>query len=594
MPERFQARPRPLFARVLGLACALVAGLGSLPAVAYYEEAHVTGDEVRVTVDTAGSARVEHTVSWQIVAGQYHFLDLGGLPGGLSAEPVASLVGEDGRVFPATLAEREGNVLRVAFEEPKGLRHGHYKVRFAYREDLVSNHAFTRDGAMWRLSWQSPPFSDGYDGAVAIFDLPPSIDEPRLVGNSNEAVDLGILSTSRRSEDKDELELVKPHVARHEVLTWTLRVAPHAFPGVHDPSLRPPPASHPAVVRRGPSPIVVFLGALAAALLYSGLVRKKSVTFDRACREVGVRAEGLVPLALELRSALSGLCLGAGILVEWAGAPTLGGGCVAVAMLMATLRPPKARRAPPRGPGRWLALRPAEAFHEPKVRDWFDPKTLPGASAALATLALIGALGGGLGRLLFGLDPHTYFLIVLESIALLPLVATGRDSQLPPRLRSKASWFCRLFHRLAKERSLRVAPWVRVPTGCAEPDELRVLVMPRAAMPGLVGIEIGLSAWHSATCYGTSPEILVRVHEATAASARMTTLAVLVRPVPGRLPEERVYRLVPRLPTRDGTARLVRRLGRELEDRRFGAIPWSREERRVPPATREAAFAGAA
>src|SRR5580692_5800261 len=586
MPERLPACARPSLARVPALACALAAGFGSFPAKAYYEEAHVTGDEARVTVDTAGSARIEHTVGWQIVAGQYHFFDLTGLTGALNPELVASVTGDDGRVFPATLQAREGNVLRVTFEEPKGLHHGHYKVRLAYREDLVENHAFEREGAMWRLSWQSPSFSDGYDGATAIFDVPPSIDGPRLLAASNDAVDLGILSTSRRFEDKDELELVKPRVAKREVLTWTLRVAPRAFPGIRDPALRPPPVSPPPIVRRGPSPVVVFLGALAAALLYAGLVRKKAVAFDGLCRETGVRAAGLVSLALDLRAALSGLSLGAGVLAEWAGAPTWGGGCVALAMLLAVLRPPPAGKAPARGPGRWLALRPAEAFHEPKDRapgkDWFDPATLPGASAALATLLGLA----GLGRLLFALDPHAPFLVALDSIALLPLVATGRASQLLPRVRSRASWFRRLYRRLAKEPALRVAPWVRIPTGCVEPDELRVLVVPRAAMPGLVGIEVGLHAWHAATCYGASPEVLVRVHESTAASARMTTLAVFVRPVPGRVPEERVYRLAPRLPTRDGTARLVRRLGRELEDRRFRAVPWAQEERRAPPATR--------
>jgi hypothetical protein len=113
-------------------------------------------------------------------------------------------------------------------------------------------------------------------------------------------------------------------------------------------------------------------------------------------------------------------------------------------------------------------------------------------------------------------------------------------------------------------------------------------------MPGVVGIEVGLASWRSATCYGTTAEVLVRVHESTAASARMTTLASSVRPVPGRFPEERVYRLVPRLPTRDGAIKLVRRLGRELEDRRVALLPWAREERRLPPSAREKSVADAA
>jgi hypothetical protein len=578
--------PGPLrWGRSLLIACGLAAFAS--PAAAYYEESHVTGDEVRLSVDTGGSARVEHLVSWHLVAGQYHFFDL--TPGGaapMAPEPSASVTGEDGKVYSATLVPREGNVLRVVFEEPKGLRHGRYKIRFAYREDWAAAHAFSRDGAMWRLTWSTPSFSDGYDSAKAIFDLPPSVDEPKVVESD---VDLGILSTVRRAEDKDELELVKPHVARHEVVNWTIRVAPRAFPGVRDPALRPPPARPPAVAPRATSPLVFVLGALVLGLGYAALARKKGARFEQACRAQGVSALGFVPrLRLDLRCAVAGACLGGGILLETERAPTAGAVGIAVAMLLVALRPGNAR-IPARGPGRWLAIRASEAF--PKVPgDAFDPATLRGAVVALGVFVTLGGVGWGLSHV----APHAPFLVALDSLALLPLVATGRRSQLAPSVRSHASWLQSLFVRLAKNKTLRVAPWARVPTGSAEPDEVRLLAVPRAAMPGLVGIEVGLAFWRAATCYGSTPEVLVRVHESTAASARMITLARFVCPVPGRLPEERVYRLLPRLPTRDGTLRLVERLGRELEDRRFKALPWEQEERRLPPSAHEKPLAHAA
>jgi len=583
LPRR--ARRDAIGSRVAATACALVAGLASLPAGAYYEEAHVTGDEARVTVDPAGSARVEHTVAWQIVAGQYHFFDLTGVSGALTAEPDASVTSDDGHRFAASLVSREGGGLRVNFDDPRGVHHGRYKIRFAYREDFVKRQAFARDGALWRLTWQSPTFPDGYDGARVLFDLPPSMDPPRLADDRGEGVDLGLLSTFHHESDRDELELVKPHVARHESVTWAIRVAPRAFPDVRDPALRPPPPAPRTVVRPGPSPVLVFPAALAIALLYGALARKKSLSFDASCGGLGVRARGLVPLPHDLRAGLSGAWLGAGIVVEGYGAPTWGGACVAVAMLLAALRAPEVPRAAPRGPGRWLALRPTEAFRERRARDWFDPVTLPGACAWGAALSLLAATGWLLCRF----DTRAPFLVALDALALLPLVTTGRRSQLPPRAQSSASWLGRLYLRLAKEDSLRLAPWVRVPTGCTEADELRVLVVPRSAIPGLVGIEVGMCTWHAVTCYGRSPEVLVRVHESSAASARMTTLAAFPGPVPGRLPEERVYRLVPRLPTRDGTARLVRRLGRELADRRCGkqitvGRPWGKQgekERRM-------------
>jgi len=258
-------------------------------------------------------------------------------------------------------------------------------------------------------------------------------------------------------------------------------------------------------------------------------------------------------------------------------------------MLLAALKPPRVRVAP-RGPGKWLALRPEEAFARRAAGDVFDPWSRKGALALLLMLAGLAAVAMGLR----GISPRAPYFVGLDAVALLPLLATGRRSQLPPDAGSAAAWLRRVFARLSKRKSLRVAPWARVPVGCAEPDEVRVLVVPRAAMPGLVGIEVGLAWLRHATSFAPAPGVLVRVHGSSAASARMTTLAPFARPVPGRSPEERVFRLGPTLPTRDGTLSLVKRLAQELEDRRVTRGPWERTERRVPPEQREKAVAQAA
>jgi hypothetical protein len=96
------------------------------------------------------------------------------------------------------------------------------------------------------------------------------------------------------------------------------------------------------------------------------------------------------------------------------------------------------------------------------------------------------------------------------------------------------------------------------------------------------------------TSFAAMPSVLVRVHGSSAASARMTTLAPFARPVPGRHAEERVFRLGPRLPTRDGTLSLMKRLAKELEDRRVGVGRWDRAERRIPPEVRDPVVAHAA
>jgi hypothetical protein len=589
MRERFHARERPslAFARSLAAACLLLALFVPTGASAYYEEAHVVGDDVKLTVDASGLARVVHEVTWQVLAGQFHTLDLPGVDAPLTPEPEATLTGEDGRIVEAAFGRRDDHTLRVAFSEPKGIRHGHYKIRLAYRVNLVETHAMVRDGAMWRLSWPGVAWPDGYDSARVTFELPPAEGAPRCAG-AGDGAEEGMLCTLRRDSGKDVVELVKPHVARREVVSWTLRVAPRAFPGIHDPTLRPPPILSNEPQREGLPPLL-FVGLFAIALGYASLVHRKALRFDEACRVFGARATGLVPGPLWLRATLAGGCVAAGVLAEALRAPTLGGVCIAAAMGLACLRPPRAR-APVRGPGKWLALRPSEAFERRASSDLFDPLSWRGAVAAIAALSLFA----GLGLVLRSLSSEAPYFAGLDALACLPLVATGRRSQLPPDGRSGAAWLKRLFARLSKERALRVSPWARLPTGRALPDEVRILAVPRAGLPGLVGIEVGL-AWRSgATSYAATPAVLVRVHESTAASARMTTLAPFARAVPGRKPEERVFRLVPRLPTRNGTLALVRRLGLELVDRRVTAESWQQEERRLPKEAGEKTLSKAA
>jgi hypothetical protein len=109
-------------------------------------------------------------------------------------------------------------------------------------------------------------------------------------------------------------------------------------------------------------------------------------------------------------------------------------------------------------------------------------------------------------------------------------------------------------------------------------------------------VELGL-AW-SATPVGWahSPEVLVRVLEATPASARLACCAPGLRAVPGRRADERVVRLIPRTATRRAVVALARALVEALADRRLAAGPsWAGPERRraaeavaAPPVGRDA------
>jgi hypothetical protein len=213
-----------------------------------------------------------------------------------------------------------------------------------------------------------------------------------------------------------------------------------------------------------------------------------------------------------------------------------------------------------RGPGVWLALKPEEAFGSARAA-WLRRIAFFGLGPTAVAILL------PLSR---QLSPEAPYLAVLDALALVPLLATGRAAQLPPhRARDAAPLLARVHAALRREPLLRVAPWARFTAGATEADELRLFVLPRAALPGLLGIELGVAWAHAATAWAPRFEAVIRVHEATDAQARLALVAPFARAVTGRRPEERVFVLAPRLPGTGAARALVARLSQELTDRRM-------------------------
>jgi hypothetical protein len=171
------------------------------------------------------------------------------------------------------------------------------------------------------------------------------------------------------------------------------------------------------------------------------------------------------------------------------------------------------------------------------------------------------ALVAGAGALLLALaarslGPEAPWLVVLDAVALVPLFATGLAVQLPPHGgRSAALWMARAFGRLRVATELRASPWGRVAESTEASsareavDELRLLVLPRAAMPGVVGLEIGLSWSSTPVGWTATPEVLARVLDGTPAAAKLTREVRAGRIGPGRRSDERVAVMLPRAPT---------------------------------------------
>jgi hypothetical protein len=103
-------------------------------------------------------------------------------------------------------------------------------------------------------------------------------------------------------------------------------------------------------------------------------------------------------------------------------------------------------------------------------------------------------------------------------------------------------------------------------------------------MPGLLGLEIGLAWSPTPVGWSNAPEVLARVLEGSPAAARLAQELPETRLVPGRRPDERVARLLPRTPTRAATTALARTLTEAFTDRRVALPPaaWTSPERRKP------------
>jgi hypothetical protein len=549
--------------RAIGLAVALEVVFAPAPLLAW-QEAHQTGDDATVRVDPNGVAVVDHVLRWRVLRGPLKSLDLANIDPSAVVEPSVSVVSDDGRRLAAQAVRHDDGTVRLTFDPPRALMRGNFTLDMRWQIDLTAAGALTHDGAAWRLAMSAPVAHDGFDGARTAFDVPAAPDGPRPINADHGTVDETAVATLRRGVERDVLELVRPHVARGESATWTVRIDPHAL----RPAVAPPPpptdADPPAVPDRMRQAWLVALMA-AAGLAFGLLVATKARAFAAACAARGGRAAGLLPLPQVARGVLAGLALAAAIGLEALGETLAGAACVALAMLAAALRPERAT-PPVRGPGLWRAVRPERAFSLSKVRDPCLPAGWPpGWVAALLVVAFAVAAVFVARR--FGVSGAWF--AALDTAVLVPLLATGRASQLPPHgPRSTAPWLARTFRRLQALPWVRVAPWARVAPDGITADELRLIVLPRVAMPGVIGVEVGLAWSTTPVGWTATPEVLVRFLEGSAAAVRLSRALPQARAVLGRGPQERVLRLLPRIPTRTSTLALVRGLAHALMDRR--------------------------
>jgi hypothetical protein len=444
----------------------------------------------------------------------------------------------------------------------------------------------TRDGAMWKLSWTAPPASEGHDGARVTFDLPAAPTEPRLAGEATTT-----LATLRRGAERDELELVRPHVSRGDAVVWQARIDPKAFPRVSSPELRPPPpveTAPPSLLASHLARVLVAVGFAALAGALAILLRSKRASVRAMAEEAGMQARPLLALPWGLGPFVYGVVTaGALATLLWSN-PLVGAALVIFAMGIAAHRSP-APIVKPRRPGSWESV----------------PMLAGGASRPASKLDI----GGWSGRLVVGLGlvaigaaswflrvkvPQIALALPLASVALVPIFVTGTRAQMPPapvdlavRLLRPARDAIASSLDLAHVELGTIGRVTASPHGgtSAAIDEVRLAGAPKDRTPGLRAIELALATAPGG--WSASPEVLVRFDAASAAARRIDRIAAGQRILRGRTKDENVVRLLPDEPTPDAAAALVARLLMSLEDRRAragSAAPFRGRDRRVAAA----------
>ncbi len=549
------------------LACALL--FAAFPARAWVET-RVSGHSAVVDAERNGAATVTHELGIRLRGGPLSELPISGVDSDAEPLPDATLICTDDPKFgtvPLTVERQPDGSLKLRVERERGLRTGSYVFRFAYRTRLLDRGLIRRLGSHVELRWIGPRFDDGIDSARVTFRTPEASAAPRLPapgaspGAVNDLDELGgvFVSNLRRVPGKDELEVIRPHVARGEPAVWRIQVADSAFDGLA-------PGKAPAIVggslisrELGASPrerLSWLLGAFGAGLGFGVLLMLKWRLFCAAASARGAEAKALVPLTGGVRAALGGVLLGLAVIAggRW-DEPTLVGVLLLGAMACATLYAKPSRQAP-RGPGQWLPLSETDAFGGSSDR---LPGRILDASSMAGKLVLTAALLS-LVALHFMVRQHSPYRAVellLGGAVLLPVFLTGRERELPVVPGSDPR---RVLSRLLaslRRTGLRVVPLARLPLGSSSPDELRLLAQPRGTKNGFGAIEIGTD--HAVGLGGVvaEPYVLLRVREGSPCAESLVGQLAFVR---GRKPEERVAVLRPKLPTVAETVALVNEL----------------------------------
>ncbi len=554
-------------------------------------ESHVVSDDVRITLSRDAPAKVEHRITVRIAGGPLRTLDIRGVDGDAEPESEAFVVTERDAATKSLASAREvtaelippdnkpskdgspqPTILRLRLGE-KGIGRGTYVVQVRYKTRLAERGFIKHDGTIAQVRWKGPVWEDGFDSARVTFDLPsapaaPRTEERATGSDGDDGAAPLVLSTVRRKGERDEIELLRPYVPVGEAITWTVVADGRAFDRNAGPPNSPANAKIISISQVTGDAAnrfrVLWLGAFAVGFLgWAFLLARKVREVTVGALLSGTKPAPLIPCPLLVRAPVSAVLVAAGVwlqVVKHAWTPSAF--AILLALLLVVHRPaPWPKSVFLRKPGRWLPISEKEAWAPAprKTGTYLDVSTRAGKVLLVLGLAVFG----GLTFLASETSRHLAAMVALDSTLLLGLFGTGLLSHLPPSPKEKAAPFLhKVEKRLLKKvgDTARLIPRVRVPDGGAEPDELRLAVVPRPATQGFKALEAGIVVVPGMGGPAVFPSVLLRYLAGSPCEEQLSDLVRAGKVTRGRKAGEVAVVFSPRLPTARMTADLTARL----------------------------------
>lgn len=602
------ARPALLFAWLMAVL------LHPATARAGWVEMHVARDDLRVAIASDGTARVEHRVLLLVSGGPLKTFTIRGVDPDAALEEGAYLVTEkedkDGSVEAAVPLQLERVTVgseatartdvTVSVDGGRGVMRGRYVAVVRYKTDLVARGAIRMEGVSARIDWTGPSWEDGLESTRAVFEVPNGTRPPETIepGDDTAGASGTFLTNVTRRPGTDLVEVVRPYASRGERVTWSLRLDAKAIKAgaaaspEEGPHSRDPRGDRAAPERRS---LIVFvasardtmfvIGGLALFVFLASIVAAHALDIRRRAAARDQTARPLVPLPIAVRAIATGALFLTGLWLELHEPTSLYGTIAIAACTPFIWHRTSVGRPTLRGPGAWLCVRVDEAFaaERPRPRGMFDAASIPGA----IFLALL--IGGFViaGRQVAERSVYHGILIALDVVPLLALFLTGRAASFVPDPAIDSIPLLKAVVKRVEAAGIeaRVIPRVRIPQSEPDPDELRVVFLPKRPHAGLRAIEAGVAFGAGPGGYVALPEVLVRFEEGSPCDSLVEGLEPFGKTQRGRKADERVLTFVPKIPTAGMTADLVLAI---LERTSVRSVPGN-ENGRASVASRRAA-----